>query len=283
MTDAAVSKPPPIVSNAWRSVSAVRLCGKGRSEPLQSDVAEEVPIAFRYNGFAHAVMMATPDDLIDFAYGFSLTEGIIDSLADMTRLQMHEAGDGIAIDMMLQADSLRCYLAGRRVRQLRGHTSCGICGAEDLPDIERPARRVQPGKPVSATAVERALDALRALQLLSRRTHGAHAAAWIGDDGVIRAMREDVGRHNALDKLIGAGLRGAFSPAGGFCLITSRCSFEMAQKAVAAGYGTLVAVAAPTGRAIRTAAAAGLSLFCLARGAEPILYTADCRVTGDLA
>ncbi len=259
---------------AWRAVDALHLGPEGAATGHSSTVAEETPIAFRYGGFAHAVMMATPDDLADFALGFSLSEGIIQSAADVARMDIRERDDGITVDIVLAPARMHRYLADRRVRMLRGNTSCGLCGAEDLRDVHRPPMRVAPGSRVGAPQVQAALEALRGFQPLSRQTRGAHASAWVGFDGTIQAAREDVGRHNALDKLIGAGLSGAFSSAEGFCLITSRCSFEMVQKAVAAGYGTLVAVAAPTALAIRTAAAAGLTLFSLARGDGHILYTA---------
>jgi len=259
---------------AWCAVEVLHVGPAGTTARTSSAVVEETPVALRYGGFAHAVMMATPDDLADFALGFSLTEGIIRFPSDIARMEFAESPDGITIDMTLEPSRMHRFLAGRRVRRLRGHTSCGICGAEDLHDVQRPFLRVAPGSRVSATQVQAALSALRSFQPLSRLTRGAHASAWVGLDGAIRAVREDVGRHNALDKLIGAGLAGAFSSAEGFCLITSRCSFEMVQKAVAAGYGTLVAAAAPTALAIRTAAAAGLTLFSLARGDGHMLYTA---------
>ncbi len=272
-----IQSKPPILA-AWRDIDAFRVGGDGpRGE--SSAVAEETPIAFRYGGFPHAVMMATPDDLADFVAGFSLTEGIIDGLADVARLEMRDAEDGITVDVTLTPAAMHRHLAGRRVRQLRGHTSCGLCGAEDLHDVHRPPARIDPARRLAAPRIDAALAALRGFQPLSRRTHGAHAAAWVAIDGTIRAVREDIGRHNALDKLIGAGLNGAFAPAQGFCLITSRCSFEMVQKALAAGFGTLVALSAPTALAVRTAATTGLALFSLGRDDTPLLYTPSAPVT----
>jgi FdhD protein len=156
---------------------------------------------------------------------------------------------------------------------LRGHPGCGVCGVSDLDDLHRPIRRVAPSPAPNGAEVEAALEALRLHQPLSRETRGAHAAAWVGPGGKIQAVREDVGRHNALDKLIGAGLRGAFSCERGFCLITSRCSFEMVQKAVSANYGVLVSISAPTALAIRTAGEAGLTLLSLDRARQQFLYT----------
>jgi FdhD protein len=235
-------------------------------------IAEETPIAFRYGGFAHAVMMATPDDLDDFALGFSHSEGIIDKASEVRNVIIHESEDGFALDVTLDGQSLHRYLAGRRVRQLRGHTSCGLCGVEDLQDVRRPAARVERAKAPDASAVVSALDALRALQPLSRHTRGAHASAWVTLEGKLRTVREDVGRHNSLDKLIGALLR-MEAPSEGFCLITSRCSFEMVQKAVMAGFSTLVSAGMPTALAVRSAADAGLTLYSISREGEPLQFT----------
>jgi len=234
--------------------------------------AEEQPIAFRYNGFPHGVMMATPDDLLDFAHGFSLTEGIIDTAGDIGGVATAHGDAGVAIDISLGAASLHRYLATRRVRQLRGNTSCGLCGVEDLADVRRPALRTLSNFSPPREAMARAFHELRDWQPLSRATHGAHAAAWASGEGAIQLVREDVGRHNALDKLIGAGLRGGFDKSSGFCAITSRCSFEMVQKAVAAGIPALVAASAPTGMAIRTANAAGLFLATLSRDRPPLIF-----------
>jgi FdhD protein len=274
MSDFAIDQIETPTAPVWREVPALHLGRDGESDARRSAVAEEVPTAFRYNGFAHGVMMATPDDLLDFASGFSLTEGIIERASDIVDLQTHVSEDGIAIDIALGREAFHRYLAGRRVRSLRGHTSCGLCGAEDLRDIRRPEALVGGGTVLSVAQVQSALGALRACQPLSRKTRGAHASAWVALDGTIRAAREDVGRHNALDKLIGAGLRGVFSGTDGFCLITSRCSFEMVQKAVTAGYATLVSASAPTALAIRTAAAAGLTLLSLDRGDAYFVYSA---------
>jgi FdhD protein len=158
------------------------------------------------------------------------------------------------------------------VRQLRGHASCGLCGVEDLNDVARPFARVRPAAPLEAHVVRGALTALRQWQPLSRQTRGAHASAWVSPEGHLQKVREDVGRHNSLDKLIGALLRNHSTP-DGFCVITSRCSFEMVQKAVAAGFPTLVSAGAPTAHAIRLATGAGLTLYSLHRDGEPLLFT----------
>ena len=198
-------------------------------------------------------MMASPEDLEDFATGFSVSEGIIDASGAPRATSISRHDDGITIDVSLYARDLHRYLAGRRVRQLRGNTSCGLCGVEDLADIRRPATRVGPGKPLDVGLIRTTLVKLREWQPLSRQTRGAHASAWVTLEGELSAVREDVGRHNSLDKLIGCLIRGGCRPPQGFCLITSRCSFEMVQKAVAAGFPTLVSVGAPTAHAVRLA------------------------------
>jgi FdhD protein len=245
------------------------------SDPGQAQVclAEEAPVAFRYDGFPHGVMMASPEDLQDFATGFSVTEGIIDASGGLRATSISRRDDGIAIDVSLHARDLHRYLAGRRIRQLRGNTSCGLCGVEDLADIRRPTTRVGPGKPLDESLISITLAKLREWQPVSRQTRGAHASAWVTLEGELSAVREDVGRHNSLDKLIGSLVRKGCRRAPGFCLITSRCSFEMVQKAVAAGFPTLVAVGAPTANAVRLASAAGLMLYSLSRDGQPMLFT----------
>jgi FdhD protein len=243
-------------------------CGESRT----LDCVEEEAVAFRYNGFPHAVMMATPVDLEDFAAGFSLVEGVINAFAELEQMTIEKNPEGVAIDISLSGPSLHRYLVGRRIRQLRGNTSCGLCGVQDLHDVQRPAKRVRSNDLPTEDAIIAAFEQLRDLQPLSRLTRGAHAAAWVTRDGTIECVREDVGRHNALDKLIGADLRNSFDSANGFCLVTSRCSFEMVQKAIAAGFPAIVSASAPTALAIRTAEAAGLTLCSLSRDNAPLIF-----------
>jgi FdhD protein len=253
------------------SVPATHLSAHGRRETMQA-VAEETPVALRYNGFPHAVMMATPADLHDFVIGFSLTEGLIQSASDIRSLSITSSADGLIAETELAPASLHRFLAGRRLRQLAGRTSCGLCGVTDLTDIARDHRAVPRSLPPRPEAIQRAVASLRNLQPLARGTRAAHASAWVNPEGYIVTLREDVGRHNSLDKLIGANLRGTFSADVGFCLITSRCSFEMVQKAIAAGFSTLVSVSAPTAYAVRTARVAGLNLISLSREGGQFFY-----------
>jgi FdhD protein len=260
-------------AQTWRSVTALHHRAGPRLDECGLDVAEETPLAIQYNGIAHAVMMATPLDLDDFAVGFSIAEGIISSLEDIRGINAVPRDDGIGLEIGLAPGALHRFLQHHRRRSLRGHTSCGLCGLEDLADVPiATAAQVPPARLITQSALQRALEDLRALQPLSARTHGAHAAAWVDLAGALVVVREDVGRHNALDKLVGAALRHRIDLANGFCLITSRCSYEMVQKAVAAGMPAIVAISAPTALAIRTAQAAGLTLATLDRSGGYLVY-----------
>jgi FdhD protein len=259
---------------SWRSVSAVQQDTHG-STTLGLDVAEETPLAIRYNGFAHAVMMGTPLDLEDFAIGFSIAEGIARHACDLKAVDATPCDDGITVEISLSPEALHRFLAQRRVRSLRGHTSCGICGIEDFEQLmPLPLSRLPAARLVDQSALQSALSRLRGSQPLSARTHGAHAAAWVDLTGTLLLVREDVGRHNALDKLVGAAIRAEMNFDSGFCLITSRCSYEMVQKAVTAGISALVAISAPTALAIRIAQATGLTLLTVARSGGYLVYAA---------
>ncbi len=264
-------------------LAARSMAGCGRNPAGDAAIAEEVPVGFVYNGFPYAVMMATPDDLDDFAVGFSRAEGLIDDVQAIRTISARRSADGIELAIELAPEAFAAFLRRRRIRSLRGHTSCGICGIEEIAQLGGPAPRVgarEPGSLIAPDAIRRAVAGLRRLQPLSRMTHCAHAAGWADRAGRLMLVREDVGRHNALDKLIGACLRDNVATAAGFCLVTSRCSFEMVQKAVAARLPALVAVSAPTGLAIRTARRAGLVLIALDRDNHPVVYSACDVVDG---
>ena len=228
------------------------------------ELAEEVPVGFSFGGMPYAVMMATPDDFEDFALGFSITEGIASEPADLRGMSVKRGDEGIEVDITLTPARFAAFLSRERTRSLRTHTSCGVCGVRDLADVPGWTGPVRAGEPPDMPAIRRALASLRDQQPLSRRTQATHAAAWADRSGELVEVREDVGRHNALDKLIGAFLRAGRDPQTGFCLVTSRCSFEMVQKSVAAGFSVLVAISAPTALAVRTAEAAGLTLIARA-------------------
>ena len=239
-------------------------------------LAQEVPIAFEYNGISHAVMLATPADLEDFALGFSFSEAIADP-AQLRGVDAHASAAGITLAIEIAAEAC-AHLKARR-RTLAGRTGCGICGTESLGQVLRPLPDLTAvALRVAAPALARAHAGLAAVQPLQQATGAAHVAAWCEPNGAIVLAREDVGRHNALDKLIGALARARFDPRAGFALVTSRASVEMVQKSATAGIALLAAVSAPTALAVRTAESCGQTLVGFARGASFEVYSRPDRV-----
>jgi FdhD protein len=244
-------------------------------------VPVETPINFVYGGVPFAVMVATPADLEDFAFGFSLTEGVIEKPDDVRDIEIERGAKGVTVRVALKGDSLRAHLS--RSRAISGRTGCGLCGIEDLANLPV-VRRLPPRPPVDPAAIQRSLRELERAQPLNDATHAVHAAGWFGLDGALIALREDVGRHNALDKLIGALARIGASPDNGFIVITSRCSFEMVAKAAWFGASTLVSISAPTSLAIERARDCGMTVIAVARSDSALLFTtADNRARGGLA
>jgi len=234
-------------------------------------LANEIPVALVYNGISHVVMLATPCDLEDFALGFSLTEGVID---DPSEFRSCEPVAGcLGIELQVEISSRAFAALKHQRRQLAGRTGCGICGAESIEHAIRPVRPVVLRPVATLSAVNAALMALADAQQIRNDTGATHAAAWIAADGVLLLCREDVGRHNALDKLVGAMQRAAIDPGGGFALLSSRASYEMVQKASRAGIGTVVAVSAPTALAVQVAEESGVALAAWARGDRLTAYT----------
>lgn len=240
-------------------------------------LAEETPVALEFNGISHATMLATPADLEDFAVGFSLSEGIIDSVADVRGIDVLPQCDGIVVQVEISS-ACEARLKSRR-RAMAGRTGCGLCGVETLPEVLRPVDPVPAGAPLAIGAVLRAMGAMRARQALHDLTGATHAAGWADADGTVALVREDVGRHNALDKLVGALARQAMQAGGGMVLVSSRASFEMVQKTASAGVGVLAAVSAPTALAVRLADSAGIALLGFLRGDDASLYSHPERIT----
>jgi FdhD protein len=239
-------------------------------------VPEETAVAFSYDGGTYAVMMATPQDLGDFALGFSLTEGIVATAADIRQLDVVEFAAGVELRMWL-AEPHAAALSERR-RHVAGPTGCGLCGIESLEEAVRALPRVADETTFTPDEIMLALETLIPRQELNRQTRAVHAAAfWRADAGLV-ALREDVGRHNALDKLAGALANSAVSARGGMVLLTSRVSVEMVQKTAIVGAPLIVAVSAPTALAIRTAEAAGITLAAIARGDGFELFTHPHRI-----
>ncbi len=248
---------------------------------VEDSVVEEVPVALVYNGISHAVMLATPTDLEDFALGFSLSEGLIASPAELLEVEINATPLGIELQLRVTAERFQGFKATRR--QLAGRTGCGLCGRESLEQAILPVPQVAGTLAVPAGALTRAIAALPEVQGLHRQSGGVHAAAWAGIDGEIQLVREDVGRHNALDKLIGALRRQRIDPAAGFVLITSRASHELVHKAASAGIQLLAAVSAPTGMAVRNAEAAGMTLVGWLRGNGFSVYSRVDRINDPAA
>ena len=249
--------PPNDVARAILPARATRLSFSG-VEPsvIERDLPVETPIAIVYAPTPYAVMMASPMDIEDFAYGFSLTEGVIESAADIRAIDVAPDQGGLKLTITLASDRLKAHLA--RARNIAGRTGCGVCGVEDINQL--PFARVKPraGKPLSI------------------------AAAWCDEAGDILFVREDVGRHNALDKLIGALMRGGVDTARGFVMVTSRCSFEMVEKAAALGARAIVAISAPTSLAVERARAHGMTMLAVARADGALLFTEGDGVEHDL-
>lgn len=223
----------------------------------------ETPVALEFNGIAYAVMMATPADLEDFATGFALAEALITTADQIAAITPAEVADGHILRAQILGPGADRIMD--RVRQRVAESSCGLCGIENLAEVTRALPPVAAHAAVAPAAIFAALSALRPLQTLGRATAAAHAAAFCTPVGEIVLLREDVGRHNAMDKLIGAALRDGVALSAGFVLSTARCSYEIVEKAVRAGATTLVTVSLPTSMAVARAQAAGLSLWVLAR------------------
>ena len=241
-------------------------------------IAAEVPVALAYNGVSHVVMMATPSDLADFALGFSISEGILADADELLDLEIEEGETGIRVGMTITQE--RFTALKERRRNMTGRTGCGLCGVDDLTQVARPLPRVGTGVKVGVGAIHRALSSLPAWQQANQETGAVHAAAWATPTGKLAFVREDVGRHNALDKMIGAIERGQIDPEAGFAVITSRCSFEMVQKAATIRIPILVAISAPTTMALRIAEQTGITLVALARSDSITVYANPGRIRG---
>ncbi len=238
-------------------------------------LVEEAPVEIRYNGAACAVMMATPSDLEDFACGFALSEGHVAHAGDIRGVSVREQLEGYVVDIdavvIAQTDSLRA---------LPGRSGCGLCGSRQLEDVLRPPPRVPDGPTLDHDALERALMAMTQRQPLNAGTGAAHAAAWATPSGAVVCVREDVGRHNALDKLLGALSREGAEMRDGFVLVTSRASYEMVVKTARLGIGLLAAISAPTALGVELARASNLTLVGFLRPGRYVVYSHPQRLPG---
>lgn len=241
-------------------------------------LAEEVPVALIYNGVSHAVMLASPQDLEDFALGFSLTEGILNDKSELYSVEIQAQENGIELQLDIATE--RFVKLKEHRRNIAGRTGCGLCGAESLTQVFRlPEVSDMPAtlQAISMQSVFKAHDSIRALQPMQQLTGATHACAWADDDGVIHHVREDVGRHNALDKLLGALCKQGVK--GGFILTSSRASYEMVQKVAMMGFDVLAAISAPTGLAVRIAEEYGITLLGFVREQQYVAYSHANRMT----
>lgn len=268
---ASVELPPGAAS---REVERRRdgTCGRVRDA-----IAEEVPIALLYNDRPHVVMMATPHDLEDFALGFSLSEGILVEAGELEAVDAQALLEGI--ELRLRVPPGRADALEERRRNLTGRTSCGLCGAQALEDAVRQPAPVLGGPQIDDAVLRRALAQLHERQPLNLATGATHAAAWARADGTLALVREDVGRHNALDKLVGALVRAGEEVERGFLVVTSRASYEMVQKAATAGIALVAAISAPTALAIQLAETTGVTLIGFARRESHVVYTHPRRIS----
>jgi FdhD protein len=266
--------PPPAVAvlrQSWRD---------GDAQEGERVLAEETPVAFSYDGATHAVLMATPDDLEEFALGFSFTEGIVGAPGDIAELHVICTVDGIVLRMWLTGDQSDAFATRRR--RFVGPAGCGMCGLESLAEANRAIPAVRSDLRVSRLEIEEAVTALPQRQRLNFQTRSVHAAAF-WQPGRSITLREDVGRHNALDKLAGALLRSGRSAAQGIVVLSSRISIEMVQKAGMMGAPVVVGISAPTALAVRTAEAIGITLAGIARDDGFEVFTHPERITGPRA
>ncbi|MCX5766449.1 MAG: formate dehydrogenase accessory sulfurtransferase FdhD [Gemmatimonadetes bacterium] len=272
----ALGADPGVGYGAPTSARAFVHVASGVKHDHQATLAEEVPVAFVYAGHSHAVMMCTPSDLEDLAIGFTLSEGIVATREEIGEVTVTRHSRGIELGIAV-AESVRNQLTARS-RSLTGRTGCGLCGVEAIDDAVRAVPTVTGTQRVTDAALYRAGASLGASQTLNRDTHSVHAAAWVSADGELLVVREDVGRHNALDKVLGALWRADTDTASGFLLLTSRLSYELIQKAAVAGVSIVAAISRPTGLAVRLGDGAGITLVGLLRGESANVYCHPSRI-----
>jgi len=258
------------MSDAVTRQSMVRLT-PGHNEKGERPLAAEVPLSLAYNGVAHAVMMISPQDVEDFVRGFSWSERIVEDISEIGELSIREVAPGLLAQISIPSERQKALLTGRRT--LVGQTGCGICGVVELEAAIRNLPPIKERPVVGKQAIFTALADLGQHQPLNQATGSVHAAAFVDARGSIQLLREDVGRHNAFDKLIGAMLLAGMSAQEGFVLLTSRCSFELVQKAVVLGVPLLVTISAPTTLAVDLAQRAGLTLVALARSDSLLCFS----------
>lgn len=256
---------------------AIERFSEGCIERTVDRVAEEAPVALTYHGVPHVVMLATPANLEELALGFTWSEALVAVPGEILSVETRSRDGAPEVDVGVTPARFAALL--RRQRHTSGRTGCGLCGSETIADAIRPPTWVSATSRVSVAELHASLAALEAQQVINAMTGAVHAAGWGIAGGGLQLVREDVGRHNALDKVIGALVRSHQDPSMGYFLITSRASYEMVQKAAAVGVGLLVAVSAPTGLAVRLAHDCGLTLVGFARPPQHVVYTHSWRLS----
>lgn len=251
----------------------------GAAGPALDRVAEEVPVELIYEDVPHGVMLATPADLEDFAVGFTLSEGLVERPSEIRGVEVRYAAESAEAHVSVAWERFTALLERRR--RLTGRTGCGLCGVETAGQAVRVIKPVGTGPTVSVAELHAAIAALGERQPINALTGSVHAAAWVTPGRGIETVREDVGRHNALDKLIGARVRAGADLTQGFVLLTSRASFEMVQKSAAVGIAFIAALSAPTALAVRLARQAGVTLVAFARERQHVVYAHPHRLLGD--
>ena len=275
MADAPGTASLPLMSDPIRRLD-VRRWRAGQWTETSDSVAAEVPVALSYNSIPHVVMMATPCDLEDLGVGFTVSEALVESPGELRDVSLDTSSG--AYELRLSVIGTRLGALLERRRNLTGRTGCGVCGAETVEDAIRRPAPVARGGATKREHLAAALRRLRELQPLGSQSGSLHAAAWVGWEGQVGAVREDVGRHNALDKLIGAKLRAGDDLSQGYVMVTSRASYEMVQKVATLGIRMLVAVSAPTALGVELARDCGLTLVGFAREDQQVVYSHPERV-----
>ncbi|HEY1891206.1 MAG TPA: formate dehydrogenase accessory sulfurtransferase FdhD [Steroidobacteraceae bacterium] len=279
MSIAETATPPPGVGEPVGRESVeidVERWRRGTLTRERDLVAEEMPVALVYHGVPHVVMLATPADLEDYAVGFTLSEGLVAHAEEIRGVEVVRGEESAEVRISVAWERFSALLDRRR--NLTGRSGCGLCGQETVEQAVRAVKPVGPGPRLSATELHEAITQLAGLQPLNARTGSVHAAAWVVPGKGIQVVREDVGRHNALDKTIGALVRSGLDPASGAILLTSRASFEMVQKSAAVGVAFVAAFSAPTAFAVRLAERAGLTLVAFAREHQHVVYAHPWRL-----
>jgi FdhD protein len=252
---------PPVREGGSRRATGVEVDGTAHHVSWQ--LADEVPVAIMYNSRSYAVMMATPADFTDFGYGFTLSEGFVSDMSEIENVLAMPVENGFCVDISVASQALKFRKPPDRA--LEGRTGCGLCGIEDISQVIRPLPQLRTKAAVGAKAIVRAFDELPSHQPINAATHSVHAAAWCDFSGRVLLAREDVGRHNALDKLIGALARQKADFGRGFIAMTSRSSFELVQKSATMGVPLLATLSAPTALALELARRAGMALAARAK------------------